>query len=162
MLRCLYRFHYGQEIPGGDYHFQRFYKTRSPLGDRQAHRAVTRGPRLRQSRRVVVPLCADEVARFWRSFRTFRGLALVGLMLLDGLRSCRLDTVTKTQDVQLVQQSCTIGAEERRYAETIYPMVQEGMRDGIYPPRRGCPLCLRRYCGYWRECEREYGGRIPG
>lgn len=76
--------------------------------------------------------------------------------------ACRLDTVTKTQDVQLVQQSCTIDAEERRYAETIYPMVQDGMRDGIYTPRRGSPLCSRRYCGYWRECEREFGGRIPG
>ena len=60
VLRCLYRFHYGQEIPGGHYHFQRFYKTRPSLGDGQAHRAVTRGLRLRQPRRVVVPLCAGR------------------------------------------------------------------------------------------------------
>jgi len=73
---------------------------------------------------------------------------------------CRLDTVTKTKTVQLVQQSCEIGPEERRYAETLYPMVQEAMRDGIYPPRRRSPVCSRRYCGYWRECEREFGGRV--
>jgi len=36
---------------------------------------------------VIVPLSADEVAEFWSSFRTFRDLALVALMLLDGLRS---------------------------------------------------------------------------
>jgi hypothetical protein len=36
--------------------------------------------------------------------------------------SCRLDTVPKAKAVQLVQQSCEIGAEERRYAETLYPM----------------------------------------
>jgi hypothetical protein len=59
-----------------------------------------------------------------------------------------------------VQQSCEIGAEERRYAERLYPMVQEAMRDGIYPPRRASPLCSRRYCGYWRECEREFGGHV--
>jgi integrase len=29
----------------------------------------------------------DEVARFWSSFRTARDLAIVGLMLLEGLRS---------------------------------------------------------------------------
>ena len=40
--------------------------------------------------------------------------------------------------------------------------VEREMGDGIYTPRRGSPLCSRRYCGYWRECEREYGGRIPG
>jgi hypothetical protein len=74
--------------------------------------------------------------------------------------SCRLDTVTKTKTVELVQQSCEIGPEERRYAETLYPMVQEAMRDGIYTPRRSSPLCSRRYCGYWRECEREFGGRV--
>ena len=100
VLRCLYRFHYGQEIPGGQFHFQRFHKTRSPLGDGQVHRAVTRGLRLRQPRRVVVPLCADEVARFWRSFRTFRDLALVGLMLLDGLRSCEV-LALRLEDLQL-------------------------------------------------------------
>jgi putative RecB family exonuclease len=70
--------------------------------------------------------------------------------------SCRLDTVTKTKTVQLVQQSCEIGPEERRYAETLYPMVQEAMRDRIYPPRRSSPVCSRRYCGYWRE----FGGRV--
>jgi len=46
------------------------------------------GLRLPQPRRVAVPLSAEEVAKFWHSFRTFRDLALVGLMLLDGLRSC--------------------------------------------------------------------------
>jgi integrase len=34
-----------------------------------------------------VPLSVDEVARFWSSFRTARDLAIVGLMLLQGLRS---------------------------------------------------------------------------
>jgi putative RecB family exonuclease len=82
-------------------------------------------------------------------------------MIRPGARgSCRLDTVTKTKTVQLVQQSCEIGPEERRYAATLYPMMQEAMRDGIYPPRRGSPVCFRRYCGYWRECEREFGGRV--
>ena len=33
---------------------------------------------------------AEEVAQFWTSFRTARDLAIVGLMLLDGLRSCEV------------------------------------------------------------------------
>ena len=43
---------------------------------------------IRQPRRAIVPLSAEEVTKFWRSFRTFRDLALLGLMLLDGLRCC--------------------------------------------------------------------------
>ena len=46
--------------------------------------------RLKQPRRVILPLSAEQVAKFWGSFRTFRDLALVGLMLLDGLRSCEV------------------------------------------------------------------------
>jgi site-specific recombinase XerC len=37
-----------------------------------------------------VSLSAHEVAHFWASFRTSRDLAIVGLMLLDGLRSCEV------------------------------------------------------------------------
>lgn len=74
--------------------------------------------------------------------------------------SCRLDTVTKTKTVQVIQQTHAVGREERRLAETLYPMVQESIRDGIYPPHRSSPLCSRKHCGYWRECEREFGGSV--
>jgi len=74
---------------------------------------------------------------------------------------CRLDTVTKTKTVHVIQQTYDVGPDERRFAETLYPMVQDSIRDGIYPPHRSSPLCSRRHCGYWRECEREFGGRVP-
>jgi integrase/recombinase XerD len=90
VVHCLYRFHYGQEIPAGQSHFQRTCTKRSPLGYGRPRRAVARGLRLRQPQRAIVPLSSDEVARFWHSFRTFRDLALIGLMLLDGLRSCEV------------------------------------------------------------------------
>ena len=90
VLRCLYRFHYGREIPAGQAHFQRVYTTRSPLGYGRPRRAVAPGLHLKEPRRVIVPLSAEDVASFWRSFHTFRDLALVGLMLLDGLRSCEV------------------------------------------------------------------------
>jgi integrase len=43
--------------------------------------------RVKEEKRTIVPLSVDEVARFWSSFRTSRDLAIVGLMLLQGLRS---------------------------------------------------------------------------
>jgi RecB family exonuclease len=74
---------------------------------------------------------------------------------------CRLDTVTKTKTVQVVQQSYQVASEDRCFAEMLYPMVQDSIRDGIYPPHRSSPLCSRRYCGFWRHCQREFGGRVP-
>jgi integrase len=41
-------------------------------------------------KRNIVPLSVNEVARFWSSFRTSRDLAMVGLMLLHGLRSAEV------------------------------------------------------------------------
>jgi integrase/recombinase XerD len=86
LLRALYRFHFATEIPGED-RFQRYYTTRSPLGYGRPGRAVAHGLRLREPKTVMLPLTAAEVAQFWESFHTFRDLALVGLMLHDGLRS---------------------------------------------------------------------------
>ncbi len=99
-VRCCYRFHTGQEIPAGQVHFQRRYTKRSPLGYGRPRLAIARGLRLKQDRRVIVPLSSEEVAKFWQSFRTYRDLALVGLMLLDGLRSCEVLGL-QPEDVQL-------------------------------------------------------------
>lgn len=85
-VRCLYRFHFQADIPGRDRFRKRMYRTRSPLGFGRPHLAVA-GLRLKEPQRAVVPLSAEEVGQFWRSFRTFRDLSLVALMLLDGLRS---------------------------------------------------------------------------
>jgi integrase/recombinase XerD len=105
VIRCLYRFHHGQEIPAGNSHFQRMYTTRCPVGYGRPHRAIAFGLHLKQPRRVIQPLSAEQVAQFWSSFRTFRDLAVVGLMLLDGLRSCEILTLQledlKMADAQL-------------------------------------------------------------
>jgi integrase/recombinase XerD len=100
VVHCLYRFHYGHEIPAGQSHFQRAYTKRCPLGYGRPRRAVAWGLRLKQPRRVIVPLMAEEVAKFWAGFRTFRDLAIVGLMLLDGRRSCEVLAV-QLEDLQL-------------------------------------------------------------
>jgi site-specific recombinase XerD len=46
--------------------------------------------RVREPRRNIIPLSVDEVARFWSSFRNARDLAIVGLMLMHGLRSAEV------------------------------------------------------------------------
>ena len=100
VLNCLYRFHLGREISPGQSHFQRIYTKRSPLAYGRPRRAVASGLRLKQPRRAIIPLSAQQVATFWSSFHTFRDLALVGLMLLDGLRSCEVRAL-QLQDLQL-------------------------------------------------------------
>jgi integrase/recombinase XerD len=122
VVHCLYRFHYGREISAGQSHFQRTYTTRSPLGYGRPRRALSLGLRLRQPRRVIVPLTAEEVAKFWCSFRTFRDLALVGLMLLDGLRSCEVLTL-QLEDLQLADAQLRVLGKGNK--QRVLPLPQE-------------------------------------
>ena len=63
-----------------------FYWRRSPLGYGRWRPALSRW-RVKEPKRVPAPLSVDQVAQFWSSFHTARDLAVVGLMLLQGLRS---------------------------------------------------------------------------
>lgn len=66
--------------------FQQTYWQRAPMGIGKPRLALSR-LRVKTPKRTIAPLSVDEVARFWSGFRTSRDLAIVGLMLLQGLRS---------------------------------------------------------------------------
>jgi site-specific recombinase XerD len=88
MLRRLFHFYFHQDMPHAPYLIQRTWYRRSPLGYGRG-RLVTASAdlKLKVPQRVIVPLSVEQVARFWSSFRTARDLAMVALMLLNGLRS---------------------------------------------------------------------------
>ena len=89
VIHCLYRFHFGCELPHSRGSVQSVYKTRSTFGfGRPGYRVG--GLRLKQPRRVIVPLSFEEVSLFWSSFRTYRDLGITALMLFNGLRSCEI------------------------------------------------------------------------
>src|SRR5207253_7626793 len=69
--------------------FHQLHWRRAPMGIGRPRLALSR-LRVKTPRRNIVPLSVNEVARFWSSFRTARDLAIVGLMLLQGLRSAEV------------------------------------------------------------------------
>lgn len=72
--------------------FHQAYLRRQPMGLARPRWAISR-LRVKVPKRSIVPLSVDEVARFWASFRSTRDLAIVGLMLLQGLRSAEVLTL---------------------------------------------------------------------
>src|SRR5947209_897095 len=69
--------------------FHQPFLRRRPMGLSRP-RVVMSRLRVKVPKHNIVPLSVDEVARFWSSFRTSRDLAIVGLMLLHGLRSAEV------------------------------------------------------------------------
>jgi site-specific recombinase XerD len=93
VVRDLARFHGGQLLSAPA------YSSRPLAYNRRRPSAPTR-LRLTEPRRVILPLSQDQVDCFWNSFHCFRDLAIVGLMLLDGLRSCEVISL-QLADLQL-------------------------------------------------------------
>jgi len=88
LLRRLFRFFFHQDLPHSPYMLERHWYSRSPLGyGRGRWRHAPADLQLKVPKRVIVPLSAEQVASFWASFHTARDLAIVALMLLNGLRS---------------------------------------------------------------------------
>jgi integrase len=74
--------------------FHQAYLRRQPMGLARPRWAISR-LRVKVPKRSIVPLSVEEVARFWSSLRTTRDLAIVGLMLLQGLRSAEVLTLNR-------------------------------------------------------------------
>jgi integrase len=92
--------------------FQDWYWRRSRLGYGRLRPALTR-LRVKTPKRVIVSLSVDEVARFWSSFRTSRDLAIVGLMLLHGLRSCEVRALN-CDDVQFSESQIRVPGKGKK------------------------------------------------
>jgi len=69
--------------------FHRAFFQRGPMGLARPRQAMSR-LRVKVPKPNIVPLSVNEVARFWSGFRSARDLAMVGLMLLHGLRSAKV------------------------------------------------------------------------
>jgi integrase/recombinase XerD len=69
--------------------FQPAFLQRKPMGLGRPRAAISR-LRVKEPKLNLVPLSVNEVARFWSSFHTARDLAIVGLMLMHGLRSAEV------------------------------------------------------------------------
>jgi site-specific recombinase XerD len=81
--------------------FSHFFWLRSSLGCGRFRPARSRF-RVKEPKRIPAPLSVDQVAKFWSGFRTARDLAIVGLMLLQGLRSKEVIALN-LDDVQLAE-----------------------------------------------------------
>jgi site-specific recombinase XerD len=112
VTHCLYRFHHGREIPANTMTQEAALSPPVPFGRGRTRRSLQRF-RVKTPRRLVVPLSALEVSTFWSSFRTFRDLALVALMLFNGLRS-RETLSLKLEDLRLAQNEMLVQGKGNR------------------------------------------------
>jgi hypothetical protein len=72
----------------------------------------------------------------------------------------RIDSLVKTQTVQIVQQAYAVDEPDIRATQVLYPLAQKAMGSGMYCPNRQSMLCSHKHCSFWQHCECEFGGRV--
>jgi site-specific recombinase XerD len=102
LLRRWFRFHFQQEMPHPLYFMQRTWYRRSPLGYGRMVAVASTDLKIKVPERVIQPLTVEQVECFWGSFGSARDLAIVGFMLLNGLRSREVLALT-LEDLELSQ-----------------------------------------------------------
>jgi integrase/recombinase XerD len=110
VTHSLYRFHHGCEIPPTG-HGPEPTCTRASTFARA--RRTMRTLRVKIPRHVVIPLTASDVSRFWSSLRTYRDLALIALMLFNGLRSREALTL-QLEDLRIPQAEVRVHGKGNR------------------------------------------------
>jgi site-specific recombinase XerD len=85
--------------------------------------------------RVIEPLSREQVQRFWNSFRTVRDIALVGLLLLNGLRCCEVLGL-ELEDLSLSEAQARVRG--KRSKVRVLPLAPETVRllDGYLKTER--------------------------
>jgi hypothetical protein len=72
----------------------------------------------------------------------------------------RIDSLVKTQTVQVVQQAYTVEEPDLRATQVLYPLAQKAMGSGMYCPNRQSMLCSQKHCRFWMHCEKQFGRRV--
>jgi len=126
MLRRLFRFHFHQNLPPSPYLIRRKWYRQSSLGYGAKHLAFSSDLNLKVPQRVIVPLSREHVERFWHSFHAARDLAIVGLMLLNGLRSREVLALT-LEDLLFSEAQIRVCGKGRRIR--LMPLAPETIRN---------------------------------
>jgi RecB family exonuclease len=74
--------------------------------------------------------------------------------------AARIDHLVKNKSPKIVRQEYTIQPCDLEECEKMYPLVQQSIRTGLFLPNRSSYMCSRRYCSFWRQCQREFGGEV--
>jgi site-specific recombinase XerD len=115
---CLYRFHYGRDIPAKGRNHACTFSLSPPFGYARRRR-VLRRLGVKVPHHIVVPLTSTEIDKFWSGFRTFRDLSIVALMLFNGLRSCEILSL-KLEDLRFDQSQMLVHGKGNR--ERLLPL----------------------------------------
>lgn len=115
-----------------------------------------------QERAIVADLKSS--GRSYRPDVFARRLQPVAYTLLAEIPTFEFHIIVPTKEPKTQVLRSTISDGDRvaflRRAGMLRRQVRHAATTGDWLPNRSHTLCSRRYCEFWRECERRHGGRV--
>tara|TARA_R100000700_G_C3178529_1_gene154301 strand:+ start:1884 stop:2696 length:813 start_codon:yes stop_codon:yes gene_type:complete len=75
-------------------------------------------------------------------------------------KSLGLDYLIKTKTPKVQQSRWMPNQQDRQYVLGLMEHVANGVKKEVFIPNRNNMMCSKRFCAYWQECEKKYGGRV--
>ncbi len=71
-----------------------------------------------------------------------------------------LDYGVKTKTPKQITAEFVPDKEDQRYILGLIGQIADGIKKQHFMPNRGHMLCSKKYCGFWEECQKNYGGKV--
>lgn len=113
---------------------------------------------------VELPCDTKTSAKRWSTGQAYQSLQALAYPLLTGTDRMQFHVGVrkKAPEIQILTRS--VLPEEKTHfidrAILTKRSIEATVAAGSFVPNRDGMLCSRRWCGYWGECERRYGGRV--
>jgi hypothetical protein len=76
------------------------------------------------------------------------------------IKSQRIDLLTaKSADTNTEIRHLQIETDETEFLKT-FIVVSDAIKKGVFYPNRNSFLCNKKYCPFWNECEKKFGGTV--
>lgn len=71
-----------------------------------------------------------------------------------------LDYLIKNKKPKVQQSRWKPNDQDRQYVLGLMEHVANGVKKEVFIPNRNSMLCSKKFCAYWQECEKKYGGKV--
>jgi len=71
-----------------------------------------------------------------------------------------VDYLVRTKEAKVVPVEVELSENAYKYVKNLVGLTAKQIELNHFPPNRQSMMCSRKYCGYWRECEKDFGGTV--
>lgn len=114
-------------------------------------KVVKRSPAKVEDAPALAPAHQDQMVAYALAYRATQERAEEG---------CVVDYLVRTKNTKLVQIPFRVTSSHLAYYKNLIGLVARQIEALIFTPNRQNYLCTRRHCGYWGECEKDFGGVV--